>query len=498
MQAFKAYRLKLGLEVHAQLLAKQKLFSRAPTSFQAEANSQVAYFDAAIPGTQPKISWACVNLALRAGIALNTFIHPFFSFDRKHYMYPDQPLGYQITQRREPIATNGYLDLYARDFTSQSQYSNNFAKRIRISQIQMEQDTGKTSYVDNMSLVDLNRANTGLIELVTCPDFESEDEAVAFIRKLQLLLKRLRVCSGEMESGAMRVDVNVSVADENGADLGERCEIKNLFSTSAVRSAVKAEFARQCNELARGNSIERETRGWDGKNTWRLRSKESVKDYRYMPDPDLPRFLLSEEVVDKVRSSLPEAPDLIWDKLVGDPYNLAETDARTIIETEGASEFCFVATKLFLSGGGKPQSAKLVGTWLVHRWLGESDFLPSNTQQFVDVLIAADNKRISTTSARLLLRHIAQGFSGSIDDIIAEFGLESEPASETSELVNTCKRVVASHPEVVERIKRGKKSSLGFLLGQVMKETQGTLDPKNIKAELKVAIESSSPSDVNS
>lgn len=477
------YRLKLGLEVHAQLWSPHKLFSRTIPGFHAQPNSRVSYFDAALPGTQPKLSMSCLNLALRAGLALNSSIAPTFSFDRKHYMYPDQPSGYQITQFREPIAKNGFLDLLPRDFFGNSNMPKPQSPlRIGISQIQMEQDTGKTTYVDELSLIDLNRANTGLIEIITTPSFTHAEQAVVFVRKLQLLLKRLKVCSGEMEAGAMRVDVNVSVADEKGNDLGDRCEIKNLFSTSALRHAVKVEFDRQCEDLKKGIPIERETRGWDGKKTWRLRSKETALDYRYMPDPDLPKYRLPNAAIDSVRRKLPAFPDAVIDELVSEPYNLKIPDAFTIVEIDGAANFVTEATTQFTSRGGR--NAKMVGTWLVHRWLGLSNELPQNITQFVDVLLAVDSKRVSTTTGRLLLKHVSQGYTGPIEDIISEFQLEAEQPQQQNELAEACDLVINAHADVVEKIKNGKKNSLGFLLGQVMKETQGTLDPKKIREEL--------------
>jgi len=488
-----SYGLKLGLEVHAQLLAGHKLFSRTVPKFHAVPNSQVSFFDAALPGTQPQLSPACLRLALRAGLALNSAIPNRFSFDRKHYMYPDQPAGYQITQFREPVAKNGYLDLFPRDLPQHVQKKGKQAslkaevdavKRIRISQIQMEQDTGKTSYIDSLSLVDLNRANTGLIELVTMPDFRSEMEAVAFIRKLQLTLRKLGVCSGEMETGAMRVDVNVSVMDnETGADLGDRCEIKNLFSTSAVKHAIRAEFRRQVEAIRSGKLIEKETRGWDGKRTWKLRDKESALDYRYMPDPDIPAYFLPDRVVAGVRRGLPELPDRVLDKLLGTGASLV--DAKTLLDLDGGAEYALALCEQLEPRLG-PLGLKMVSTWLVHRWLGQhADRFPDPTQ-FGDLLVAVHENRISSTTAKLIIKHMAQGYAGSIDAIINEFGLESPPASdsESSELLETCEEVVRAHPDVVAKIQAGKKQSLGFLLGQVMKETQGTFDPKQIRETL--------------
>lgn len=482
-----SFGLKLGLEVHAQLQAGHKLFSRTIPKFHAVPNSQVSFFDAALPGTQPQLSLSCLRLAIRAGLALDCTIPKRFSFDRKHYMYPDQPSGYQITQYREPIAKNGYLDLFARDLPQHllkgpDAAKDGILKRIRIAQVQMEQDTGKTSYVDDLSLVDLNRANTGLIELITMPDFTAEAEAIAFIRKLQLLLRRLGVCSGEMETGAMRVDVNVSVMDpETGADLGDRCEIKNLFSTSAVKYAVRAEYKRQVEELKRGNTIEKETRGWDGKKTWKLRDKESALDYRYMPDPDIPPYFLPPRVVASVRDNLPELPDKVLDRVLATGASLV--DAKKLVDWDGAAEYVLRVCEQL----GDRIEPKLASTWLANRW---QDAALPDLQQFKDLLVAVSTQRVSTTTAKLIMKHMALGYDGSIDKLIEDFELESPSESEdaSAELHQICEQVINAHPDVVAKIRKGKKASIGFLLGQVMKETQGTFDPNQVKQTLSAMV----------
>ena len=487
------FRLKLGLEIHAQLNAGRKLFSPSIPSPHALPNTRVSFFDAALPGTQPILDWNCVHLGMRAALALNARVQPRFAFDRKHYFYPDQPSGYQITQKHFPLARNGVLPLLKRDGVQN-------ALDVRIEQIQLEQDTGRTSYLDDLTLVDLNRANTGLIELVTKPDMRSAAEAVAFVKKLRLILKGAGVCTGEMEQGALRVDVNVSVMDDAGRDLSSRCEIKNLFGFAAIKHSIMAEFQRQCDLLARNEVVERDTRGWDGKNTYKLRSKEEAADYRYFPDPDLPDYVVPNRVIESVRNQMMPMPDTLLDKLTSKPFSLSNADAYTLVEldsglhsrkpTEESSSsdssltaFCVTAVQEFLQRGGSEKNAKLIGKWLVNIWLGIRESAPQNTNQFVDLFLAVDSNEITTTTAKMLLKLLANGYQGSIADAVKEYDLDTS-AHSVSELSAVCKQVLDENPSIVARIKSGKRNAIMVLVGLVLKETQGTFDPKLVREEI--------------
>lgn len=461
--------LTVGLEVHAQILAKRKLFSSTQTSFHEKPNSRVSYYDASLPGTQPKLNWDCVRLALRAAFALNARVSSQFSFDRKHYMYPDQPAGYQLTQYFQPYATDGYLELKPRDFAA-AKVKRDAATQVRIKQIQIEQDTGKTMYVDETSRVDLNRANSALIEIVTEPDISSPEEAGIFVKKLQNLLRYAGVCSGDMETGSMRVDANVSLGR------GYRCEIKNLFSTSAVVAAIRAEHKRQEVELNAGRVVPSETRGWDGRKTWRLRGKEGIIDYRYMPDPELPAVRVSQKVVDSVQSNMPDLPDAILDRLL---QHLTLVDANTLIDY-GRD---YVDFYWRLCSEINPRNA---GNWLIHRWLGQTPELPP-LQQFCDILRALETERITSSTAKLLLKHLVSNRAADINKLIVEFGLKLNDSH--PELEAVCRQIIGANPDVVGRICSGKRNAVGFLLGEVMKETQGTYRPGVVRETLLKLIE---------
>lgn len=480
------YSLTCGLEIHAQLLTPQKLFSNSQTSFNAKPNSKVSFFDAAVPGTQPILNWNAVILALRAALALDCQVQTKFSFDRKHYFYGDQPTGYQITQHYEPFAKNGTLHLFPRDGVKDE-------VPVRIKQIQLEQDTGKSIYVDSKSLIDLNRSNTSLIELVTEPDIPTPEAAGIFVKKLQMLLRRIGVCSGELESGAMRVDVNVSV---NG---GQRCEIKNLSSTSAVVHAIKAEYKRQVKQLKEAKPIEMETRGWDGKNTWKLRGKEEGVDYRYMPDPEVTPVRVEQLVLEHIRSRLPELPDITFQKLLASPFSVPLKDARTLMSIPGLVDYYTEVFRYAETKGLRKLSG--VSNWIVHRLWGElnqaeRDFTPDviPVQTLGDLLVSIESGHITQPSGVLILKHlISNPTTQPISEIINQYDL-GKAATDSNDIqqavAELCRQVVTRYPDVVERIVTGKNPrSIKFLVGQVMKESQGKIDVAVVEEQLKNVID---------
>lgn len=416
--------------------------------------------------------------AVTAAVALGCDVNSTFSFDRKHYFYGDQPAGYQITQHFEPYARGGIFPLYVRDGV-------NSDVPVRIKQIQIEQDTGKTLYAEHEAKVDLNRTNTCLIELVTEPDIPTPEAAGVFVRKLQLLLRHLNVCSGELESGAMRVDVNVSV---NG---GQRCEIKNLFSISAVVRAIRAEFRRQVADIKAGKAIQQETRGWDGKNTWKLRGKEDALDYRYMPDPELRPVTLTQRLIDSVRSRLPLLPDDLFVNLLQEPYNVPVVDARTLLGTPGLLDYYHDVVNYFVEKGGRDIS--LVSKWIVHRLLGEigNEHIPFAenpvaTSRLGDIIVAVDSGSVSPTSGALILKHIVANPEDptSIQDLVKQFDLQKTEGN-AGELEQLCQDVITQNPEVVERTLGSKPSSIKFLVGQVMRASRGRMGADKVEETIK-------------
>lgn len=564
------YKLTCGLEIHAQLMTPQKLFSSQSTGFHAPPNSQVSYYDASLPGTQPILNPNNVYLALRAAVALGCTVRSKFSFDRKHYFYGDQPTGYQVTQHFEPYAMDGLLTLYSRDLDdgkssskkAKSSNDNEHKVEVRIKQIQIEQDTGKSTYIDDTANIDLNRSNHCLIELVTEPDIPNPESAGVFVKKLQQLLSYLGVCTGELESGAMRVDVNVSVSKRKNSsnkeigddewEMGERCEIKNLSTTSAVVHAIRAEYSRQIKDMEDGKVIERETRGWDGRKTWKLRSKEDGVDYRYMPDPEVLPVILEKGTMEKVKQELPELPDEIFKRLLEAPYNVPLRDARTLMtgnteaenfdENGESSDGPEGLAKNIVLGeiGTYPiveyykevfeylekhnAKTKLAANWIVHTLLGElnvlgrTSFVPGSTVlpalQLAEMLRYISEKKLTTASGKIILKHLlqdpAQSASASIVEIMDKFELSRAPTNTSEQgqsqqdgsensndgvheaVGEICSAVVEKFPKIVEQIQSGKKpKSIQFLIGQVMRETQGRVDPQVVEGVLREVMQKS-------
>lgn len=468
------YKLKCGLEIHTQLQTKYKLFSLTKSDFQSKPNTNVSYFDCGLPGTQPKLNPEALFLALKTAAALNCDIQPFSTFDRKHYFYPDQPLGYQITQHYHPIATGGFLELNKFDNLPES-------KIINIEQIQIEQDTGSTNYdkFDNSINVDLNRSNTPLIELVTKPDFDSLQQVHAFIKKYQTLVRYLDICTGDLENGAIRVDVNVSI---NG---NPRVEIKNLNSTSEIQQAIKYEYQRQIDQLQSENLIEQETRGWNGQETVSLRKKENAIDYRYFPDSELPRIVLHENIHRELNAILPVLPDKLLESLTEAPYGLELKYAKFLVDHKPNLEYYY---ELFSLVDNKANN------WFFHELLGAFSKLDTlldleliTAIKLSELVKQVQNSSISLTSGRLILYQIIQNpelAEKSIATLITEYDL-AKPEISLEDLDTAveeiCENIVEQYPDVVQKIRNGQKKSIKYLVGLAMRETQGKVSAKDFE-----------------
>lgn len=491
LHTVKNHTVKCGLEIHMQLKTTEKLFSAAaaPHSLQTSPNTCVAYFDIGLPGSQPKLNYKVLTLALRTAILLDCHIQEFSSFDRKHYFYGDQPLGYQITQHYHPFALKGQLKL-----TKRYDDVDEEIKNIRIQQLQIEQDTAKSIYkgLDGTAQVDFNRANIPLIEMVTEPDFQSAKQVKAFLRKYQHLMRSMGICTGDLETGAMRADVNLSV------DGGPRVEIKNLSTTSAIVAAIEYETERQIKLIESGECpADKETRGWNGKQTMKLRSKETTVDYRYMPDPELAPLVLDvKNLVDSIKATLSATPDELTEMLLQKPYSLQLRDARILLGNELLLQYFLTLFKICVEESGC--STRLPVNWCCHELLGifgrqdmhfSPDIIPVET--VADVVVGVSRNQITSSNAKLLLQHLAsnpEDANKSVPDLIEEYDLGVLSES-TDSLNQICIQVMEDNSAIVKGIREGKKTNtLNFLIGQAMRKSGGKLTPKAIESKLKELI----------
>lgn len=455
------YKFKCGLEIHTQLKTKYKLFSLSPTSFNSTPNSKISYFDIGLPGTQPKLNPEALLLGLKLSVALDCKINEFCQFDRKHYFYIDQPSGYQLTQHFHALSNDGYLKLNSK--------FDGIDKTINIEQIQLEQDTGKSNYFefDKKINLDYNRANIPLVELITKPDFEDLQQITAFLKKYQTLVKYLDICTGDLETGAIRVDVNISV---NG---GNRVEIKNLGSTSEIQDAVNFEYKRQVEELEKGNTIDQETRGWKNNETVKLRSKENAIDYRYLPDPEIPRIHFDEHISEEISATLPKLPDEILEELTTN-YVLELKHAKFLIDNLNLLDFYYKVVE-------EIKDIKMVNNWVFHELLGglnkldvEVSSLSIHPGTFSALMKKVIDNELILNNAKKVLLKLIENPNLSIDDYIKQNNMSVKKIDD-EEVTTICQDIIDSHLETVEKIRNGNKNSINFLLGLAMKQTKGQI-----------------------
>jgi aspartyl-tRNA(Asn)/glutamyl-tRNA(Gln) amidotransferase subunit B len=469
----------LGLEVHAQVISKSKLFSGAATDFGAEPNSQVSFVDAGFPGMLPVINGFCVEQAVKTGLGLNAQINLRSVFDRKNYFYADLPAGYQISQYLQPIVGKGIIVIDLPDGRS---------REVGITRLHLEQDAGKSLHDQHPSrtYVDLNRSGVALMEIVSEPDMRTAEEAAAYLRKLRSILRYLGTCDGNMDEGSMRCDVNVSVR-RPGGELGTRCEIKNVNSIRFVHQAIEYEARRQIDILEEGGTIAQETRLFDsGRGVTRtMRSKENAHDYRYFPDPDLLPLDLDPAWVEKIKATLPELPDAKKARFIGD-YGLSAYDAGVLV---GDRE-----TAAFYEDAARGRDAKLAANWLISELFGALN------------KAGLDISRSPVTAANLggLVGLIADNtISGRIaKDVFAEMVASGRPASEivekkglrqvtdTGAIESAIDQVMAQHGDKVAEYRAGKDKLFGFFIGQIMKATSGKANPAMLNDLLKKKLSS--------
>ncbi|XP_074885862.1 glutamyl-tRNA(Gln) amidotransferase subunit B, mitochondrial isoform X2 [Buteo buteo] len=482
----------VGLEIHAQISSNSKLFSGSQVQFAAPPNSLVSFFDASLPGTLPVLNRRCVEAAVMTGLALNCSINKKSLFDRKHYFYADLPAGYQITQQRVPIAVNGRLSY---SLCIDNKMSQMVTKTVRIKQIQLEQDSGKSLHDDTRSqtLVDLNRAGVGLMEVVMEPDMCCGEEAAAAVRELQLILQTLGSSQAVMAEGQLRVDANVSV-HHPGEPYGVRTEVKNINSIRFLAKAVDYEIQRQTEELENGGTILNETRAFDSKLgcTVPMRDKEGKQDYRFMPEPNLPPLILydakylpantnHQQVVniDWIHERLPDLPSVKRAKLV-EQYGILPEHSFTLLNEDGLTEFFENVVKQTQM---KPK--KVIG-WILNDLLSylkqhsltvkES---PVSPFLLADLLNLLEKKEISSTAAKQVLAELWKGEGKTALEIVKE--KELELIQDQKELEQICQAVIDGQENEVMAIKAGNQKVLNKLIGLVQRETQGRSNPVLVK-----------------
>ncbi len=463
----------IGLEVHAQVLSKAKLFSGASAEFGGEPNDHVSIVDAAMPGMLPVINEFCVEQAVRTGLGLKAQINNYSVFDRKNYFYPDLPQGYQISQFKQPVVGEGTVTV---------DLDGGVAIEVGVERLHLEQDAGKSLHDQHpsMSYVDLNRSGCALMEIVSRPDMRSADEAKAYVTKLRQIMRYLGTCDGNMEQGSMRADVNVSVR-KPGAPFGTRCEIKNVNSIRFMGQAIEYEARRQIGVLEDGGKIDQETRLYDAKKgeTRSMRSKEEAHDYRYFPDPDLLPLKLEQAWVDTIKASLPELPDDKKARLIRD-YGLSAYDASVLAAERASSDFFELVAK--------GRDGKLAANWVINEFFGRLnkegktiETTPLSAPQLGAIVDLIASGEINGKIAKDVFE-IVWTEGGDPAQIVEQRGLKQ--VTDMGAIEKAVDDIIAANPDKVEAVKT-KPTMLGWFVGQVMKSTGGKANPAAVSDVLK-------------
>jgi aspartyl-tRNA(Asn)/glutamyl-tRNA(Gln) amidotransferase subunit B len=464
------YEVVIGFETHAQLATQSKIFSRAPTAFGAEPNTQACAVDLALPGTLPVMNRAAVELAIRLGLALGSHIAEQSVFARKNYFYPDLPKGYQISQFEIPVVQGGEVSFFLGDEK----------KTVRLVRAHLEEDAGKSLHEDfiGQSGIDLNRAGTPLLEIVTEPDIRSSAEAVAYAKELHKIVTWIGICDGNMQEGSFRCDANVSVR-KPGAPLGTRREIKNLNSFKFMQQAIDYEVRWQIEQIEDGHAIQQATVLFDPDTgeTRAMRTKEDAADYRYFPDPDLPPLVIARDWVDQVKAAMPELPRAMAERLVRD-YGLPEYDATTL--TQSPAMAAYFETAAQASG-----QAKLVSNWImgeVSRRLNaeERDIagVPVSAMQLAAVIGRIADGTVSNNAAKQVFDALWTGEGREVDAVIEAKGLKQ--MNDSGALEKIIDEVMAANAEMVEQFRAGKDKAFNALVGQAMKASKGKANPQQV------------------
>lgn len=476
------WEIVIGLEIHAQLSTRSKIFSGASTAYGAQPNTQACGIDIALPGVLPVLNYSAVERAVRFGVAVGAKINSPSIFARKNYFYPDLPKGYQISQYEIPVVEGGSIKIQVGDAE----------KTVRLTRAHLEEDAGKSLHEDfhGMSGIDLNRAGTPLLEIVSEPDMRSSTEAVAYAKALHTLVRWTGICDGNMQEGSFRCDANVSVRPRGTETLGTRCEIKNLNSFRFLEKAIDFEARRQIEILEEGGYIRQETRLYDAQRdeTRTMRSKEDAHDYRYFPDPDLLPLAISEKWVEQIKASLPELPEVRRHRYIRD-FGLTNYDAGVLTSAREMADYFEMTVKQL------PMQAKLCANWIMGDVSGrlnkeniEITQCPVSPGQLAGLLLRISDGTISGKSAKDVFESMWQGEQGGdADAIIAAKGLKQ--ISDDSEIERLIDEVLAAFPQQVADYRSGKEKAFNSLVGQVMKATKGKANPGQVNSILKKKLE---------
>ena len=476
------YEVVIGFETHAQLATQSKIFSRSPTAFGAEPNTQASPVDLALPGTLPVMNRKAVECAIKLGLALGSHIAPESIFARKNYFYPDLPKGYQISQFEIPVVQGGEVSFYLEEGKE------NVLKTVRLVRAHLEEDAGKSVHegLHGHSGIDLNRAGTPLLEIVTEPDIRSSEEAVAYARELHKIVTWIGICDGNMQEGSFRCDANVSVR-KPGAPLGTRREIKNLNSFKFMQQAIDYEIRWQIEQIEDGHAIQQATVLFDPDTgeTRAMRTKEDAADYRYFPDPDLPPLQISQAWIDEQRAQMAELPRTMAARFVAD-YGLPEYDATTLTQSKAMAAY-FEATAKACG------QAKLASNWIMGELsrrlnAGETgiESAPVTAAQLAAMIARIADGTISNNAAKQVFDALWTGESADVDAIIEAKGLKQ--MNDSGALEKIIDEVIAANADNVAQFRAGKDKAFNALVGQIMKASKGKANPQQVNDLLRAKL----------
>lgn len=466
-----AYFPTMGLEIHAELLTKSKVFCTCSAEFGGTPNSRCCPVCSGLPGTLPVLNQKAVEYIIKAGYVMNCDISRFTKWDRKNYFYPDLPKAYQISQMPRPVCLSGTVNISV----------GGEDKVIRINRIHLEEDAGKLVHddVNRISLADYNRCGVPLIEIVTEPDFHSADEVIAFIEKIKLLLQYAGICDCKMEQGSIRCDVNISIAPKGSTELGTRTELKNLNSLKAIAKAIEVEIERQEELLENGERVIQQTRRFNEQlgETTAMRSKEDAHDYRYFPDPDIPPIIFTEEELDEIKRSIPELPEQRVVRYV-DEYGIKKADADIIVGDKRVCDFFDAAISRY--NNPKAIANYIIGELMRRINLGEADMdaLKFGGAEFAQLVEFMQTDKISQANAKTILREMIEN-GGSPKSIADRDDLWIKEDNDL--LAKVVDEIIANNPKPVEQYKSGDQKVFGFFMGQANKALKGAASPKAIQ-----------------